>query len=178
MTPPPERQERLTQLRADLNDAGFTEGFEDDDLGAPSADHDTITVPTLPPDNRPEDLVCALCVRTMPPRRREWLWTSVGAGGDIPVRVAACGVCASQHNDPAEVDAWLRIPRADRRLHLAMMFGIDPATSAIVAPGTVQTTQWFEDDDGMPLAAVTHTATWSVLHPRCYFDVVQERTFE
>ena len=160
--------ERLDQLRADLQGAGFAEGYEDDGLGAPAAEVDTITVPTLPPDQRPDAIVCQLCIRSVNVRRRVW----------IRPGVAACKVCAGEPNDPAEVDAWIRIPRGDRRLHLAMSFGVDPASGGSVNPGTVSTTHLFEDVDGTPLAAVTHSAAWSMLHARGYFDLAAERTLD
>ena len=165
------REQALSELRSDAERGGLTEGYEHDDLGRPVAGQTTITAPSLPPDDRPDAQVCQICIRSVRPERRVWI---------RPER-AACRVCATECEriDPAEVDAWLRTPRGDRRLNHAMQYGIDPATSAAVPAGKVAVTHFYEDQDGLPLASVTQPAGgWHPVHPRCYFDVARERTFD
>lgn len=152
----------LSRLRAQMPaPAGEDAGFKDS----------RIVIPVLPEDDRPDYLVCALCVRTL--RKRK--------GGRVLVRppgTFACPCCARlpQSCPPEVLDEWLARPTHIKRAYLAAAHEVDPATYE-AAPMHAETTEVYTDVDGLPLSAHTYSsmAAFVILGPNTYWRLRAER---
>lgn len=148
------RAGRLAALAADAEADGYTRmGSEPGDPDAT----DLMLRVTLPPDDRPPWLVCAMCCRTM----------SKTKGRRVEVRPAVfcCRCCAGlpQEVPPEVLDQWL-LDRAEYKRHaIAATYRVDPATM-IAAETRAEVTRYLSDAEGMPLAVtvtpLSRPRTW------------------
>jgi hypothetical protein len=162
-------QQNLDRLRRTLTEHGMVEsGDYADGLGPAVAGNVRLTLPHLPPDNRPDHKVCAYCIRS--PRE-----LAPRDGRPYPL----CKTCAAvKQPDPKAVDVWLSLNRAERRAYVVAYFGVDPLTWQ-EAEATPQVTTFHEDATGMPTMAVERSAGSSRIGlmgvPRMFWHVREER---
>lgn len=113
-----------------------------DMTGSPGTSSSRWTIPVLPDDPRPDDTVCACCLKTL----------ETGPAADRNGH-PLCAVCARRNADlaPELVDGWLAMPRERRRRWITAAHETDPATGS---PAEVSATEitWSEDIDGNPSA--------------------------
>jgi hypothetical protein len=163
------RREGLDRLRRTMTEHGATEGRDDGSVPMTGR----IVPDERPQDVRPPNVRCAICCRTIDPRRK----LRVPGHPDY----FGCGYCIGvdrSDEHPVVLAYWLPRPTETKRQYIRQHHGIDPVTAQVIDDPTVEFASTIVDADGVPATVRVETVRQRVPTvgiPKMFWDVAAER---